>query len=408
MFRYRNSLVVLLVLALLVLFAGSALAEGKALGKDKNLSKGRSQWGVDWSKIWTNDDDDDDEDEDDKDLLGYVSYKKGKDASWGWAIILMVRAAGLEDEADQADPGSAYRYVPSNYYGYNLRKYLKVALDYGVIGEKEVRKFDADKPVPSSVLRDAFARIAWMLMNDGSAPPVTQPVVYEGVFISLTNGNPPVLAIKTGDGQTRTFNVSTTASIKYQNQTIAFSDLRAGDTVNLKLAGDLITEITITARATTQYTGTITALQTSGSVNLLTLTTSQQTRSLALTANAEIKYGNVALYFSELLVGDSVTVELSNNQVTRITVAPRAGGLQLTRSGTIVAVNGLDSTVTVNVPASGSVPAANFVLKVDSQTSIVRSGSAIGFADLHYGQAVTYMAKLVGDQWKALTIQVNN
>lgn len=102
--------------------------------------------------------------------------------------------------------------------------------------------------------------------------------------------------------------MSATASIKYQNQTIALDDLRAGDSVNLKLAGDLINEITVTARAVTQYTGTIAALQNS----------------------------------------------------------------------------------------------------VDSQTSIVRGGVAIGFGDLRYGQSVTYTAKLVGDQWKALTIQANN
>jgi hypothetical protein len=143
-------------------------------------------------------------------------------------------------------------------------------------------------------------------------------------------------------------------------------------------------------------------------VNLLNLTTAQQTLSLALTANAEIKYGTVLLYFSELRVGDSVTVELANNQATRITVAPRADGLQLTRSGAVVALNGVDTTITVNVPASGSVPTANVVLKIDSQTSIVRGGVAIGFGDLRYGQSVTYSARLVGDQWKALTIQANN
>lgn len=135
------------------------------------------------------------------------------------------------------------------------------------------------------------------------------------------------LSVKTADGTTVTAVVAPLAKISYNSQTLALTDLKAGDTVQVTEVAGIIVAINVTSRATIQpqastVTGTVTAFMApQGTVAGSLYLQQDNNAGLALftiVANTPVVLGTTAKTFADVTVNSHVKLTLQNSTVTQI------------------------------------------------------------------------------------------
>ena len=248
-------------------------------------------------------------------------------------------------------------------------------------------------------LDGAAALLANLQINDSAALTVTNGVVtkleatrelhFTGVISAMSAATSSSLAIiAVGNNP---YPVAATAVVKLNSDASTFASLRIGDTATLTVVAGVVTRIEA-IRTITTVSGKISGIVPAGTgttakVQLNTSnTTTPAITEYAVASDLVVKVNTVTAQLADVVVGDAVTLTLTNGSVTKI---------EVTRPETIV-----EGSIISLIAASGNTPAqvqigstagGSFIMttySVTAATQIKVNGATAAFANLLAGDRV--------------------
>ena len=204
--------------------------------------------------------------------------------------------------------------------------------------------------------------------------------VTEGYVVSKKGGSTnEITVVTTGSSESVSYSLTSDCKIYYNKKTVNFDHLLLGDYATISLIGDEICKIEISQR-----TDKVTSVEFVGIVyepelGILTETSSGLQRTYFLADKVTVRKNSKATELKELLVGDNLSLTLSNNKVTAITATSTKGSASGTIEEILISSN---PTITVNNGKTSS----SFALT--NTTEITIDGAEGTIYDLRLGYAV--------------------
>lgn len=289
---------------------------------------------------------------------GWVTLQEiepAKPASRAWVAMVMVRALGYEDEAEaRMGVRLSFRDAPS--IPQNAVGYVAEAIELGLFQGYEDNTFRPQKPVT----RAEMALILDRFLENG-LPDETQYMVrgtvngISGSYITLTLSS----------GASVTYRISPDALVTFEKQRGTLDDVRPGDKVQVLTNGQgVVLLIDVKSRSTPyegiSVTGQVISVATNayGEISLTLNIPGEGSRTIPLSQDCKVTYGNSLLKPSDIMVGDQVTIVMRSGTGTAVNIISRRDDSVIsgTVQGKIVGISLSTNGVFISVKdASGKV-----------------------------------------------------
>lgn len=179
------------------------------------------------------------------------------------------------------------------------------------------------------------------------------------------------------DNKLTTYDVLKEVTVVRENAAASFSDIKVGDEVTIVLSEGKVIHIIVTKTAAEsgQKTGTVTKKES----NKLTITKDNKSTTYPVSKNATVVRNNKVAKFSDIKIGDHVTVVLHQGTIIHVTVTQGA-----VEHGT---VTGVATTVTsdkISIAKDGD----TVQYSVSSSANIIRNGAAVSLTAVLPGDEV--------------------
>ncbi|MGI6644077.1 MAG: S-layer homology domain-containing protein [Bacillota bacterium] len=175
----------------------------------------------------------------------------------------------------------------------------------------------------------------------------------------------------------REINLASDVEVKYGERTLGVGDIRVGDSVTVRIDNGRATLVTIVSRGTgvRTITGVVKGLSISTSSYTITVATSNTSeRKIQVSPTVMVRYGDNTLRFDDVLVGDTVTLQVQDDVCFSITITGRestwgdVGGtiktITQTADGTTLLLDrGSESDVRVKLASKVTITYGNTTLK---------------------------------------------
>ncbi len=198
-----------------------------------------------------------------------------------------------------------------------------------------------DKEIPlSSLKKDHVASIVWnaqgfaVLVDADSKQRVNWPETgksqKEGTIIEARPSGPPLVVFRDSTGLTQAYGIADSCKVKRDGKTAEIADLDPGDRVKLKLADFMITSIEAEKQEETlELEGVVKSISLGrrGVISLADDTGAR--REFEIGTECRVTRSDRASNLVEVRYGDRVNIRVTGDEVTRITVIPKEGMMEI-------------------------------------------------------------------------------
>ena len=182
------------------------------------------------------------------------------------------------------------------------------------------------------------------------------------------------------------YTISDSVYVSRNGRTASLRDILPGDRVDLELEYGTVKEITATSRSSTE-TGTITEITIGTNTSGIELNVDGETVSYVIVRDTEIYVNDEAGTLYDLRLGDSVTVNIESDAVTRLTVQSVAQVETMT--GTVEVVNVSYGFISLNVTdAAGNVTTQQIFVKDGASIIGTDGGTRKTLSDIEVGDTI--------------------
>lgn len=180
--------------------------------------------------------------------------------------------------------------------------------------------------------------------------------------------------------------ISDSVYVSRNGRTASLRDILPGDRVDLELEYGTVKEITATSRSSTE-TGTITEITIGTNTSGIELNVDGETVSYVIVRDTEIYVNDEVGTLYDLRLGDSVTVNIESDAVTRLTVQSVAQVETMT--GTVEVVNVSYGFISLNVTdAAGNVTTQQIFVKDGASIIGTDGGTRKTLSDIEVGDTI--------------------
>lgn len=182
------------------------------------------------------------------------------------------------------------------------------------------------------------------------------------------------------------YTISDSVYVSRNGRTASLRDILPGDRVDLELEYGTVKEITATSRSSTE-TGTITEITIGTNTSGIELNVDGETVSYVIVRDTEIYVNDEVGTLYDLRLGDSVTVNIESDAVTRLTVQSVAQVETMT--GTVEVVNVSYGFISLNVTdAAGNVTTQQIFVKDGASIIGTDGGTRKTLSDIEVGDTI--------------------
>ena len=182
------------------------------------------------------------------------------------------------------------------------------------------------------------------------------------------------------------YTISDSVYVSRNGRTASLRDILPGDRVDLELEYGTVKEITATSRSSTE-TGTITEITIGTNTSGIELNVDGETVSYVIVRDTEIYVNDEVGTLYDLRLGDSVTVNIESDAVTRLTVQSVAQVETMT--GTVEVVNVSYGFISLNVTdAAGNVTTQQVFVKDGASIIGTDGGTRKTLSDIEVGDTI--------------------
>ena len=182
------------------------------------------------------------------------------------------------------------------------------------------------------------------------------------------------------------YTISDSVYVSRNGRTASLRDILPGDRVDLELEYGTVKEITATSRSSTE-TGTITEITIGTNTSGIELNVDGETVSYVIVRGTEIYVNDEVGTLYDLRLGDSVTVNIESDAVTRLTVQSVAQVETMT--GTVEVVNVSYGFISLNVTdATGNVTTQQIFVKDGASIIGTDGGTRKTLSDIEVGYTI--------------------
>ena len=206
-------------------------------------------------------------------------------------------------------------------------------------------------------------------------------VEVEGTVTEVYTGTPRRITVRKAGGSLVSVAVDSNARVTFRGENIAFSSLRVGDCVEVRIADSVAFEIVVTERPLTEVNGTVTQVQT-GAEARIWIRRENSILSYAVSSNVQVTFRNEEMRLDDVVPGDQVTLSLADSRATAIEIRQRP---ESEIQGTLLAATQSTAGRTVTVRDSAG---NEMTYKVSASATITRGGASLNFSDLSQGWTV--------------------
>lgn len=204
--------------------------------------------------------------------------------------------------------------------------------------------------------------------------------------VTPTGGARAQLTFQTGNpAETKSLAVASwaTFALSGSDKALTLADLVIGSNVKLTVVHDLITKVEVTSLPpkVERISGQVAAwIAPTGAAGSMAITTNGQMTLFSVTKNATVALNGHAVSFSDVQVGDAVTLTVTDSVVTAIEVT----AAETTVTGTLKAVAAATTSARAQVTIESGDPAVSQTLAVASwaEAKLQGSNAVINLADL--------------------------
>jgi hypothetical protein len=310
----------------------------------------------------------------DNDLLldEKAALMPGKAADRAWATSVLVRALGLERQAEAAMtfalPFDDAKSIPAAYVGY-----VAVAVQYGLVSGYEDNTFRPERLV-------SRAELATLLDRAGDAFPNAESDYMQATgVVSGVNGQTITI---TQSGISQPFYVGPDATVVRGGRFVAPKDLVPGDELTALMRGGEVVLLNVTKTASVAD-GAKTGAIVSAADGMLSILEGGSTQQSYKVHEQVVVYKNGTLArWLDLKQGDQVTATVSGGFVTKVE-AEQVGVMDGRFMGTIKAVTATQVTVTVD--------GLDTVYKARNDVSVIVNNIPGTWSQLKVGDQATFV-----------------
>lgn len=200
------------------------------------------------------------------------------------------------------------------------------------------------------------------------------------------------------------YTISDSVYVSRNGRTASLRDILPGDRVDLELEYGTVKEITATSRSSTE-TGTITEITIGTNTSGIELNVDGETVSYVIVRDTEIYVNDEVGTLYDLRLGDSVTVNIESDAVTRLTVQSVAQVETMT--GTVEVVNVSYGFISLNVTdAAGNVTTQQIFVKDGASIIGTDGGTRKTLSDIEVGDTILVKGAMNMGAFEATSIVI--
>lgn len=200
------------------------------------------------------------------------------------------------------------------------------------------------------------------------------------------------------------YTISDSVYVSRNGRTASLRDILPGDRVDLELEYGTVKEITATSRSSTE-TGTITEITIGTNTSGIELNVDGETVSYVIVRDTEIYVNDEVGTLYDLRLGDSVTVNIESDAVTRLTVQSVAQVETMT--GTVEVVNVSYGFISLNVTdAAGNVTTQQIFVKDGASIIGTDGGTRKTLSDIKAGDTILVKGAMNMGAFEATSIVI--
>lgn len=200
------------------------------------------------------------------------------------------------------------------------------------------------------------------------------------------------------------YTISDSVYVSRNGRTASLRDILPGDRVDLELEYGTVKEITATSRSSTE-TGTITEITIGTNTSGIELNVDGETVSYVIVRDTEIYVNDEVGTLYDLRLGDSVTVNIESDAVTRLTVQSVAQVETMT--GTVEVVNVSYGFISLNVTdATGNVTTQQIFVKDGASIIGTDGGTRKTLSDIEVGDTILVKGAMNMGAFEATSIVI--
>lgn len=200
------------------------------------------------------------------------------------------------------------------------------------------------------------------------------------------------------------YTISDSVYVSRNGRTASLRDILPGDRVDLELEYGTVKEITATSRSSTE-TGTITEITIGTNTSGIELNVDGETVSYVIVRGTEIYVNDEVGTLYDLRLGDSVTVNIESDAVTRLTVQSVAQVETMT--GTVEVVNVSYGFISLNVTdAAGNVTTQQIFVKDGASIIGTDGGTRKTLSDIEVGDTILVKGAMNMGAFEATSIVI--
>lgn len=200
------------------------------------------------------------------------------------------------------------------------------------------------------------------------------------------------------------YTISDSVYVSRNGRTASLRDILPGDRVDLELEYGTVKEITATSRSSTA-TGTITEITIGTNTSGIELDINGVTESYVIVRDTEIYVNDEVGTLYDLRLGDSVTVNIESDAVTRLTV--RSVAQVETMTGTVEVVNVSYGFISMNVTdTAGNVTTQQVFVKDGASIIGTDGGTRKTLSDIEVGDTILVKGAMNMGAFEATSIVI--
>ncbi len=202
----------------------------------------------------------------------------------------------------------------------------------------------------------------------------------------------------------KVYTISGSVYVSRNGRTASLRDILPGDKVDLELEYGTVTEISATSRSSTA-TGTITEITIGTNTSGIELDINGVTESYVIVRDTEIYVNDEVGTLYDLRLGDSVTVNIESDAVTRLTV--RSVAQVETMTGTVEVVNVSYGFISMNVTdTAGNVTTQQVFVKDGASIIGTDGGTRKTLSDIKAGDTILVKGAMNMGAFEATSIVI--
>ncbi|HIV03486.1 MAG TPA: S-layer homology domain-containing protein [Candidatus Aphodoplasma excrementigallinarum] len=202
----------------------------------------------------------------------------------------------------------------------------------------------------------------------------------------------------------KVYTISGSVYVSRNGRTASLRDILPGDKVDLELEYGVVTEISATSRSSTA-TGTITEITIGTNTSGIELDINGVTESYVIVRDTEIYVNDEVGTLYDLRLGDSVTVNIESDAVTRLTV--RSVAQVETMTGTVEVVNVSYGFISMNVTdTAGNVTTQQVFVKDGASIIGTDGGTRKTLSDIKAGDTILVKGAMNMGAFEATSIVI--